>query len=190
MCIFGWDRFVSLGHPCKFRRVSLFGSVTARHSSNGRQPNFAALNRGRHLYSAGRPSRWALVHISSWVFRQHLNTSENLMLKSVSNWTELKCTFIFSSICWVLKFVTTMADKRFDASERETRFFCVTLSIFGCIFSCCELACEFQCITNSQLIPRKRLVSEITALACVEWGIGPVSKQRILIRDPVLLDVS
>ena len=23
----------------------------------------AALNRGRHLYSAGRPSRWASVHI-------------------------------------------------------------------------------------------------------------------------------
>ena len=35
------------------------------HSSNGRQPHFAALNRGRHLYSAGRPSRWALAHISS-----------------------------------------------------------------------------------------------------------------------------
>jgi len=34
-----------------------------RHSSSGRQPNFAALNRGRHLYSAGRPSRWALAHI-------------------------------------------------------------------------------------------------------------------------------
>ena len=33
--------------------------------SSGRQPNFAALNRGRHLYSAGRPSRWALAHISS-----------------------------------------------------------------------------------------------------------------------------
>ena len=32
---------------------------------SGRQPNFAALNRGRHLYSAGRPSRWALAHISS-----------------------------------------------------------------------------------------------------------------------------
>ena len=31
-----------------------------------RQPNFAALNRGRHLYSAGRPSRWALAHISSF----------------------------------------------------------------------------------------------------------------------------
>ena len=26
----------------------------AQHSSSGRQPNFAALNRGRHLYWAGR----------------------------------------------------------------------------------------------------------------------------------------
>jgi len=49
-----------LGHPCKFQRVSRLGSVTARHSSSGRQPNFAALNRGRHLYSAGR---WTLAHI-------------------------------------------------------------------------------------------------------------------------------
>jgi len=43
------------------------GSVTARHSSSGRHPNFAALNRGRHIYSAGRPSRWALAHISSFL---------------------------------------------------------------------------------------------------------------------------
>jgi len=28
----------------------------------------AALNRGRHLYSTGRPSLWALAHISSFVF--------------------------------------------------------------------------------------------------------------------------
>jgi len=53
-----------LGHPSKFQRVSRLGSVTARHSSSGRQPNFAVLNRGRNLYSAGRPSRWALAHIS------------------------------------------------------------------------------------------------------------------------------
>jgi len=32
-------------------------------STSGRQPNFAALNRGRNLCSAGRPSRWALAHI-------------------------------------------------------------------------------------------------------------------------------
>jgi len=58
-----WDRFVSLGHPCTFQLVSRLGSVTARHSSSGCQPNFAALNRGRHLCSAGRPSGWALAHI-------------------------------------------------------------------------------------------------------------------------------
>jgi len=61
----GWDLLASLGHPCKFQWVSHLGSVTARHSSSGRQPNFAALNRGHHLYSAWRPSRWALTHISS-----------------------------------------------------------------------------------------------------------------------------
>ena len=43
--------------------LSYFGSVTARHCSSGHQPNFATLNRGRHLYLAGRPSRWALAHI-------------------------------------------------------------------------------------------------------------------------------
>ena len=59
----GWDLLASLGHPCKFQRVSRFGSVTARHFGSGRQPNFAALNRGRHLCSAGRPSGWSLAHI-------------------------------------------------------------------------------------------------------------------------------
>jgi len=63
--ISGWDLLASLGHPCKFQRVSRIGSVTTRHSSSGRQPNFAALNRERHLYSAGRPWRWTLAHISS-----------------------------------------------------------------------------------------------------------------------------
>ena len=38
-------------------------SVTARQSSSGREPNFAALSTGRHLYSAGRPLGWALAHI-------------------------------------------------------------------------------------------------------------------------------
>ena len=51
-----------------FQRVWSLGSVTARHSSSGREPNFAALNRGRHLYSAGRPSRWALAHILVFLF--------------------------------------------------------------------------------------------------------------------------
>ena len=63
--ITGWDMLASLGHPSKFQRVSRLGSVTAQPSSSGRQPNFAALNRGRRLYSSGRPSRWELAHISS-----------------------------------------------------------------------------------------------------------------------------
>jgi len=53
----------SLGHPCKFQRLSRLGSVTARHSSSGLVgvSQTAALNRGRHLYLVGRPSRWALL---------------------------------------------------------------------------------------------------------------------------------
>ena len=62
----GWDRFVSLGHPSKFQRVLRLGSVTARHSTSEHQPSFAALIRGCHLYSAGRPSRLVLAHISSF----------------------------------------------------------------------------------------------------------------------------
>jgi len=43
--------------------LSYIVSVTARHRSSEREPNFAALSRGRHLYSAGWPSCWALAHI-------------------------------------------------------------------------------------------------------------------------------
>jgi len=59
----GWELLASLGHLSTFQRVSRLGSVTAQHSSSGCQPNFAVLKRGRHLYSAGQPSRWALAHI-------------------------------------------------------------------------------------------------------------------------------
>jgi len=48
---------------CPSLVISYIGSVTAQHLSSGRQPNFAVLSRGRHLYSAGWPSRWALAHI-------------------------------------------------------------------------------------------------------------------------------
>ena len=53
------------GTPAKFQQLSCLGSVTARHSSSGHQQNIVALNRGRHLYSTGRPSRSALAHILS-----------------------------------------------------------------------------------------------------------------------------
>jgi len=55
------------GTPANFNGVSRLRSVTARQSSSGRQYNFAALNRGLHLYPAGRLSRCALTHISSFL---------------------------------------------------------------------------------------------------------------------------
>jgi len=51
------------GTQVNFNRFLHLGSVTALHSSSGRQRNFVALDRGHHLYLAGWPSRWALTHI-------------------------------------------------------------------------------------------------------------------------------
>jgi len=48
------------GTPCsKFQRVSRLGSVTARHSRSGRQLNFAALNRRRHILLMAALCNWA-----------------------------------------------------------------------------------------------------------------------------------
>ena len=67
---------------------SLIGTVTAWHSSSGRQSNFAALNRGRHLYSAGRPSGWALAHISSFILF-HDGTTPEIKNRTVDRWRRL-----------------------------------------------------------------------------------------------------
>ena len=53
-----------MGHPYKFQWVLRLGMQRyCTASSSGHQPNFAALNRQRHLCTAGRPSRWTLAHI-------------------------------------------------------------------------------------------------------------------------------
>jgi len=51
---FLFPSFYLLSFPCL---------ISAWHSSSGRHPNFAALNSGRYLYSAGWPSRCTLAHI-------------------------------------------------------------------------------------------------------------------------------
>jgi len=51
------------GTPAYFNGFRVLAALLHGTLCSGRQPNFAALNRGRHLYSAGRPSRWALAHI-------------------------------------------------------------------------------------------------------------------------------
>jgi len=91
---------------------SWLGSVTAWHSSSGRQPNFAALNRGHHLYSAGRPSRWALAHIlvvyyfpdfwlkfnfQYWCLVGTVNLY--LFITSANIWAEWSPVFVTLSVC-------------------------------------------------------------------------------------------
>jgi len=51
------------GTPANFNGFCVLAALL---HGNGRQPNFAALNKG--LCSAGRPSRWALAHISSYAY--------------------------------------------------------------------------------------------------------------------------
>jgi len=50
------------GTPANFNRFRPLAALL-HGTGSGRQPNFAALNRGRYLYLAGRPSRWAFTHI-------------------------------------------------------------------------------------------------------------------------------
>jgi len=49
--------------PANFNGFRVLAALLHGSQVYERQPNFAALNRGRHLCSAGRPSRWALAHI-------------------------------------------------------------------------------------------------------------------------------
>ena len=96
-----WDQSGSLGHPCKFQRVSRLGSITAWHCSSGRhQRNFAALNRGRHLYWAGWPSRWALAHISSFCILLMLLWVLQLFLKVIIHFMIFFCLGTYYSVFW------------------------------------------------------------------------------------------
>jgi len=98
----GWDLLASLGHPSKFQQVSCLGSVTARHSSSGCQPNFAAFNRGRHLSSAGRPSRWALAHILfDWrPQKSHDKIAGNARISALIIWGQWHGDIVCCWHCW------------------------------------------------------------------------------------------
>ena len=51
------------GTPTHFNGFRVLAALLHGTLVFGRQPNFAALNRRRHLYLAGPPSRCALAHI-------------------------------------------------------------------------------------------------------------------------------
>ena len=122
----GWDRFGCLGDTSKFQRVSRLRSVTARHCSSGRQPNFAALNRGCHLYSA-----WAAITLgigphSNSLFFSSLNVSRRRLdvyhtsthdVALVRFWMQtcLKC-----AACCSLKYTTQNVAKTSPSVHHRT----------------------------------------------------------------------
>jgi len=68
------------GTPANFNSFRVLAALL--HGSHiVSQPNFAALNRGLHLCSAGRPSRWALAHILVKIINSH----ETSVIKLSSN---------------------------------------------------------------------------------------------------------
>ena len=74
----------------------------------------AALNRGRHLYSRGRPSRWALAHISSILWPTHTNHKTWRMANPVSctcgsmHISHTTWTLLILSI-WISRLFTTLS---------------------------------------------------------------------------------
>ena len=163
----GWDRLTSLGYPCKFQLVSRLGSVTARHCSSRRHPNFAALNRGRHLYSTGRPSGWALAHISSLAYfvtracRRCHNASELLLVnQSCESYVNhrrlfivLGCDMVYDILVLIKYFnirlllfnilnICLYSVLYFEFSILYFVFYCYLLLSFN--FFCFCLACTFE----------------------------------------------
>jgi len=98
----GCDRFGSLRYPSKLQRVSRLGSVTAWHCSSGHQPNFAVLNRGRHLYTAGWPSHCALAHILVEMY-----TSQTFIIDLY------RCYLLLASRLNTLHFISTVTQQLF-----------------------------------------------------------------------------
>jgi len=139
-----WDSLASLGNPGTFQWVSRLGSITARNSSSGHQPNFAALNRGRHLYSAGRPSRWALAHILVFfiffctiftppTIRHHLS-NDNCLEDKRENY--LNC----SVLCCVWQLCTVICTHKWAVIKDECWFsFRVRFCAFVQVLAICVL---------------------------------------------------
>jgi len=61
------------GTPANFNGFCVLAALL-HDISSGRHPNYAALNRGPNLYSAGRPSGWALADIPVGVISSSART--------------------------------------------------------------------------------------------------------------------
>jgi len=102
-------------------------SVIARHSSSARQPNFAALNRGHKLYSAGRPLRWALAHILVMISKKFsylqyciCNTTRDVKRLSVYRLSFIFLVLVFEFQKPIIVSRLTLSSSRLkDASPRS-----------------------------------------------------------------------
>jgi len=75
----GWDRFVILGHPSKFQRVSRLGSVTARHSPSGRQPNCGVEQRAARVFGRAAITFGIGPHSTLLCFMLVLNAQRGML---------------------------------------------------------------------------------------------------------------
>jgi len=98
----------------------------------------AAFNRGRHLYSAGRPSHWALAHISSYV------TVLNVNLNYVIDRAEFLILLLIFRMHQGLRFMC-------EVHSVKLAFCCVNSILFK--VTCC-LWTLFLCIIQQPLYGR------------------------------------
>ena len=84
------------GTPANFNDFRVLAALL--HGSQvEREPNFVVLNRGHLLCSAGRPSGWAVAHISSLICCQVLQVEYTECKRSQDTFTHIftKCLLIF-----------------------------------------------------------------------------------------------
>jgi len=102
----GWDRSGSLGTPANFNGFRVLAALLHSTLVVGVSQT-AAFNRGRHLYSAGRPSHWALAHISSWIriLREACNTNNtnSRLILDILLFCPLTVLCLICGRCWLMK---------------------------------------------------------------------------------------
>ena len=85
----GWDRLISLGHPCKFQLVSRLGSITARHLVVGVSQTLRRWTEGATYIRQGDH------HVGHWpIFLVQFIVSRHYVRQKVS------CSFVRPSFAW------------------------------------------------------------------------------------------
>jgi len=108
--------------------LSYFGSVTARHLSMGAIQT-AALSTGRHLYLAGRPSRWALAHI---VVFCNIWTWDMWHVWCVVEWSTITSLVIYSPLFspYLYLFINMLFDVGSQFNELYASLACERLQFY------------------------------------------------------------